>query len=543
MQCHQVRQLCLQTWISKQINMGSFTFTSLDGNSFNINGPTGFSFDQAKAIFDQQVKSGSLIGLVPGATLSAATQAVSGLVAAQGIVNQALSGVTGALGAGIPSSAGRLGSVSKNLTTAGGALSGSLAPGIPGLTGAVGPAVTNSSGAIATRLLNPTLLAGSVGSLATTSIGTINKTIAATAVTSPINTANFVKQIPALGPIGSMSATDVRGALAQFKNIVAQGEGVITDAKGTGAFGFDISQLETAGILKPGTSALATATGSSLTTMLSSPAVFTGKFGIKNIDTLLANASLQAAVQQDLMTKGVAALGAVGIPVDSLSAQGLAGVALSAAKSVPNTEALLKGLPTSADAKAQFNTLVKDGSYAVNLSQNKVEPVFKTEITVVPAVDTTNRNTLTGATFRILGNDKIPTPNYTTPTPDVGSILQTIQLGFTEHISGIQATIPKWQVINEKLKTLENQQVVSEQEWLAIAGQQQATNQFYLDNLSNYYTPALSVYNSAPVAVQTQVKSLKDTITSLTGNLTELAFSVIKRIKQLANKISTNVST
>ena len=98
-------------------------------------------------------------------------------------------------------------------------------------------------------------------------------------------------------------------------------------------------------------------------------------------------------------------------------------------------------------------------------------------------------------------------------------------------------------MINEKLKTLENQQVVSEQEWLAIAGQQQATNQFYLDNLSNYYTPALSVYNSAPVAVQTQVKSLKDTITSLTGNLTELAFSVIKRIKQLANKISTNVST
>ena len=95
---------------------------------------------------------------------------------------------------------------------------------------------------------------------------------------------------------------------------------------------------------------------------------------------------------------------------------------------------------------------------------------------------------------------------------------------------------------SKKLKTLENQQVISEQEWLAIAGQQQVTNQFYLDNLSNYYTPALSVYNSAPVAVQTQVKSLEDTITSLTGNLTELAFSVIKRIKQLASKISTNVS-
>jgi hypothetical protein len=522
--------------------MGSFTFSLANGQSFSVTGPPGFSFDQAKAIFDQQSNSGSLIGLDSGAVLNAAIQTISGLPAAQGSVNQTLSGITGTLGAGIPGSTGILGSVLQNLTTAGGALSGSLSPGIPGLTGAVGPAVTNSSGAIATRLLNPTLLAGSVGSLATTAIGTINKTIAATGVTFPINTADFVKQIPALGPIGSMTTSDVRSALAQSKNIVAQGERTITDIKGTGAFGFNVSQLETAGILKPGTSALATATGSSLTTVLNSPAVFTGKFGIKNINSLLANAPLQSAVQQDLMAKGVAALGAVGIPVDSLSAQGLAGVALSAAKSVPDTEALLKGLPTSADAKAQFNTLVRDGSYAVNLSQDKIEPVFKTEITPVPATDTINRNTLAGATSRILGNDKIPAPNYTTPIPDVSNISQTIQSGFVEHITGIQSTIPKWQVINEKLKTLENQQVISEQNWLAISGQQQAVTQYYLDNLKNYYMPALSVYNSAPTAVQQEFAPLNVKIVNLTNDLTVLAFSIIKRITQLANKISANVS-
>lgn len=95
--------------------MAAHTFSLPTGKSFNIDGPPGFSADQAKAIFDQQSSAGSLIGLKPGASLSAATQAVSGLPSAQGAVNQALSGVTGALGAGVPGAAGILGSVSKNL--------------------------------------------------------------------------------------------------------------------------------------------------------------------------------------------------------------------------------------------------------------------------------------------------------------------------------------------------------------------------------------------------------------------------------------------
>jgi len=522
--------------------MGTFTFSLPNGKSFNVDGPPGFNADQAKAIFDQQSSAGSLIGLKPGASLSAATQAVSGLPSAQGAVNQALSGVTGALGAGVPGAAGLLGSVSKNLATAGGALSGSLAPGISGLTGAVGPAVTNLSGEI-TNKLGAASLAGSVGSLATTAIGTINKTIGSTAITSPINTADFIKQIPALGPIGSMSASDVSGVLAQSKNLVNQGVNVLSNTTGVGSFGLNVPQLETAGILKPGTAALAAVSGASLSSVLNSPAVFTGANGIKNIDSLLSNPGLQSGVQQDLMSKGTAALGAVGIPVGSLSAQGLAGVALSAAKSVPNTEALLKGLPTPADAKATFNTLVKDGSYAVNLAQSKIEPIFKAEIAPVPAADTVDRSTLTGATNRVLGNDKIPAPDFATATPDVGAISQTIQSGFTNFSSVIQSIIPTWNVINEKLKTLENQQVISQQEWIAIDGQQQAANQSYLDGVATYYVPASTVYDGAPVEIQKEFKALNDKISDQTDELIGLSFPIIKRIRQLADKISTNVST
>jgi hypothetical protein len=540
MQYRQVLQMSHLVWQFQQTDMAKFTYSLPNGKSFNVDGD-GLSAAQAKAIFDQQSSAGSLIGLKPGASLSAATQAVSGLPSAQGAVNQALSGVTGALGAGVPGAAGILGSVSKNLSTAGGALGGSLAPGISGLTGAVGPAVTNLSGEI-TNKLGAASLAGSVGSLATTAIGTINRTIGSTAVTSPINTADFVKQIPALGPIGSMSASDVSGVLAQSKNLVNQGAGVLSNTTGAGSFGLNVPQLETAGILKPGTAALAAVSGASLSSVLKSPAVFTGANGIKSIDSLLSNPSLQSGVQQDLMAKGTAALGAVGIPVGSLSAQGLAGVALSAAKSVPNTEALLKGLPSSADAKAQFNTLVKDGSFAVNLAQSKVEPVFKAETTPVPASDTVDRDTLTGATNRVLGNDKIPAPDFATAMPDVGTISQTIQSGFTDYGSAVQSIIPTWNTINEKLKTLENQQVISQQEWMSIAGQQQAANQSYLDSLSKYYVPASAVYDSAPAEIQKEFKPLKDKIFESTGELTDLAFPIIKRIKQLASKISTNVS-
>jgi len=77
---------------------------------------------------------------------------------------------------------------------------------------------------------------------------------------------------------------------------------------------------------------------------------------------------------------------------------------------------------------------------------------------------------------------------------------------------------------------------------MSIAGQQQAANQSYLDILSKYYVPASAVYDSAPAEIQKEFKPLKDKIFESTGELTDLAFPIIKRIKQLASKISTNVS-
>jgi hypothetical protein len=59
--------------------MSIFNFTNpVNGQPFEIKGPPGLSFDQAKAIFDKQVSAGSLVGFKKGDVLSAATQAADG---------------------------------------------------------------------------------------------------------------------------------------------------------------------------------------------------------------------------------------------------------------------------------------------------------------------------------------------------------------------------------------------------------------------------------------------------------------------------------
>jgi hypothetical protein len=219
-----------------------------------------------------------------------------------------------------------------------------------------------------------------------------------------------VARLIEIGIDATMIQSAVTAVLAQAKNLVAQGPAVLSNTKGVGEFGLSVSQLEKAGVLKPGMAALADKFSASLSAVLKSPAAYTGKDGIKDVSSLLASVPKQTEIQQTLMAQGLNDLKAIGIPIDKLSAQGVAGVALSAAKSVPNTENLLKNLPVPDAVKAEFDTAVRDGAYAVNLSQTKVPDVFKAVDTPVPAADTVNRTTVDAATTRVLGMTKFLNP-------------------------------------------------------------------------------------------------------------------------------------
>ena len=489
--------------------MAQFSFTSSDGKPFSIKGPEGLTREQAEAIFKKQDATGSLVGFNPGDSLSAATQAADGLAAAQGALSQAQSGLAGALGS--IGSVAPLGSISKALGAAGGAVGGSLAGIAAGLTATVGPAVSAASGAVSAipgaldagrALISSAVIQGST---AVSAIQNINKTITGFPVTNPINTADFTKVASsitgasAVSAIGPMSIPEVNGVLAQAKNLVGQASNALSNDKGLGSFGFDLKQLETAGYVKPGVAALAAQGTSLFATVVKSPAAWTGKDGIKSATDLLGNAGKQSLIQQDLMTKGVAGLGAVGIPVQNLSSQGIAGMALNAAKSLPNAEAFAKGLPIPGDAtgsiQAAFSSAVRDGAFAINLVNTKIPTAFKEQDIPVPKIDTVNRATLDAASTRVVGDDKIPTPSYTANanTGNVTDYINKATVFLNEYLNpsgrGFQAVI-------EKIAALQNQQTITQAQYDAINSERDAIRNTYNINGAPKATELGEIYNS-----------------------------------------------
>jgi hypothetical protein len=544
--------------------MGTFNFTLPNGKPFEIKGPPGLSLEQAKAIFDKQAETGSLVGIKPGDVLSAATQAAQGLPSAQSILAQAQTGITGALGAGIPGAAGAIGALSKSLGAAGGTLGGSVAGIAAGLSGAVGPAVTNFAGSLSGALggLNNlgipnvssltsiaaagqalTGAAGSIGSVATTAISTINKSLAS-AVTDPISIANFAKEIPALAPLGSLNTGAVTGVLAQAKNLVGQASNVLTSEKGLGAFGLGAEQLEKAGILKPGLAKLVTSGASSITNLLKSPAAFTGKDGIKSAADLLSNPAKQAGIQQELMAQGVAGLKALGVPTDLLSPQGLAGTALNAAKSIPGAAAFLKGLPIPDDPAgaltAAFNANVRDGAFAANLSLTKIPPAFKAEVTPEPAAGTVNRDTVNAASARVVGNPKVPEPNYgpAKPDPSAGGIAEAeIKRLATEIADLIATTAQELATLDANISVLENQSTITEAQWEAVNAERLAISKKY-NPVATPLNAAFNevFFNAAPSDVRERYLPLGRVIQKGFRDIVTTAVAAKNRVTELAKK-------
>jgi hypothetical protein len=417
----------------------------VSGEVFKIKGPPGMTFDQAKAIFETQVKTGSLTGFKVGDTLSAATQAADGLEAARSELSQATAGFGGALPTGTnlnsltaslgPLGAAAAGQVSSAITGSTAGLA-SLATGALSLPGSVGSALSGvtrtfsgltpslsaasasltstfntaaSTGGTSAVLGALTGAAAQIGSVASQSIGTIAKSMTGTPAAG-INVADFVKQGPSLGSIGNMTSADVTGALAQANKLVGQSAKDISNTLGVGKFGFNVTQLEKVGVVKPGTAASWLASGENdLTDVLQSPTVWTGKEGIKNIGSLLGNGPLQDKFQQDLMKAGLSDLKTQGIPTDTLTAQAQAGVSTMSARSVTATVDWAKNnglIPP--ELKASFDDIAANSAFAVNLTKTRVDAPVKQEVAPQPVEASVNSQTVDAAATRVVGDSKVP---------------------------------------------------------------------------------------------------------------------------------------
>lgn len=366
-------------------------------SSVDIKGPPGLTLQQAREIFEQQLNTGAFVGVSPGTTISAATQAAQGLKSAASQLGQLASGTVGALGAGVAGAAGQIGSLVNS-----------------GLAGA-----TNSLKSLASSV--------------STGIGS-------TALTNPINITDVAKTLPAVGSIANLSESQVTSALSTAKNLAGQGASILTNT-GVGEFAFNAQQLEAAGVVKPGTSALISA-GNSLSSVLKSPAVYTGKDGISSISGLLESPMAQSTIQQNLMNDGLQQVSRLAGDVSKLPSQVTAGLSLASATLAGQTGALSKLAQGAIGELPDPNKILaelKDAVYAVNLEISKIPGSFKETTVPTAVVGSVNRETLNAATSRVLGSEKIPKPSYAPSLSTLNTAIKSATATLESDIGSLKA--------------------------------------------------------------------------------------------------------
>lgn len=554
--------------------MSNFSFKLPNGESFEIKMPSGATFEQAQAIFKQQVDSGGLTGFKVGDALSAATQAADGLAAAapqlgQGLAAAAkllppgtdLGSINAALGPNGSAVAGQITSAMQgagpaiaSLTTgASSAINGAISGASSAISTGIGSLQSVLPGAIATAQANlpgelaraqsalPAAIgaltgqAAQIGSFANNTIKTLGGAISGTPLDG-INIADFAKQGQSLGAIGSLDTSMVTGTLAQASKLVGQAADTLTNALGAGKFGFDAGQLEKAGFLKPGTAAEFLAAGEAeLISVFNSPLPWTGKDGVKGINDLLGNAKLQDKIQQGLMSSGLGELKQLGVPTDKLNPQALAGLATNAAKSVTDTVAWAKNSPElPAGIKQAFDKVATNSSFAVKLTEGKVEPALKQEEPAPAETNTVKTETVDAAGARIIGNDKVPIVAVD-GTVSAAKIAVTAWLDFSISQS-------------EGLNTLEQQVsflatslgTITQQQWNTVNEEYQVVKATYNSRVNGLQTNALEAINSVPEGDnRANLVAAGQSAQKYALKLREQASRIKKLINDLANKIAT----
>jgi hypothetical protein len=239
--------------------MSQFRYTLPSGAEFVVDGPSGATQAQADKIFYEQVASGSLVGYVPGQTLtSLATQ----------ITKFELSRLDrGTAGVETPTIL-------------------AIVQGLPTVSG-----LPNLSNVPLTNPINE----GDIVDIKGDDL-------------SPDS-------------IGPLDSYQVQKLLAQTANLVDQESDQISQNKGIGRYGFTAYALEEAGYVKPGTSLRFFAVEpEDFVTVMSSPSVWTGRSGVYSLNDLLDDAVLQNRIQVQLMQQGYDSLSASGVieqPVSS----------------------------------------------------------------------------------------------------------------------------------------------------------------------------------------------------------------------------------
>ena len=474
--------------IAKQFGVPDPTAVS---KTFELNCPPGTTREQAFEIFQKQAKSGGLTGFAPGDVLSAQTQAADGLASAQAEFSQGLAGFPG-------TDKGTLNSFKNIADTA----KQSLAAG--------------TTGNLQSKI-------GSAGSILQQTAGKIGA-LFGTPVTDGISTADFAKTATAVMPMAGLSTTDVRATVAAVGTATGQNFSQITNAVGVGKFGFDATQLESAGLIKPGTASTFLSQGSNdLTSVLKSPAVWTGKGGINNLDSLLSNPAAQNLTQQNLMSSGLATAKSLGVPIDQLSPSSLGGISSVFAKESAAGADWIRGkLPP--DKQADFDAKFNDAKFAVNTAEQKLNDAVVQQAPPGEATNTVSRQTVNAATTRVVGNDKVPDLQYSKPPADT----RFLEL----QISTVKRELAEQQLVLTETRAAVRASTAAQ--GIGILNTSESILTRIKSSLLGYERDAYAINNESPgtaTAILAEIATLKDE-----------AFDLLVKIKATIDKLKTLLS-
>lgn len=420
------------------------TITAAQGRTVVIKGTATLDRDAAQRIFNQQLASGSLIGLVPGDVISAATQTANGLTTAESQLLQQISQT--------PSQPQQV-----------------------------------------------------------TPVQVIADVLVKFPVTNGITVADYAKQPAETTGLGNITALQLTGILAQLRKLVQQPATVVT-VQGLGLYALTASQLAAAGYVSSASVRLMQTGQNSLSNVLKSPAVWTGLDGATSLQQMLSNESLQQQIQVNLMTAALSYFGQVGIAIDRLPARSQAGAVLSAAKNPTAAQAWLRGQPVSSSDSVLFSQYVRDGAYAVDFADNKINNAMANEADPVGEINTVYRARLNAATNRIVGNPKVPQLIYGAEPVDpvLAAEATRLQLVLTTTQSSVDAT-------TAQTVTLQN----------AVLRQSR-----------------LESYRSTLVTLKNQVSTLRQqvsTATPISSALVEKLDLLLQQIDNLVLRINNNI--
>jgi len=353
-------------------------FTNSAGAAFEVQAPAGTSYDTALAVFNQQLRTGGLIGVPVGGLVNAVTQTEGGL------------------------------------TTAASQIS---------------PAAVS----LAAQIGNNIKLPNQVGVPPQTAI----------------TVSEFLNTGVSSQTVGSVSTAQVQGLVATTAAVVNQSANVITATNGLGTYGLTAEQLQTAGLIKPGIADQVKQDPANAVSILSSPTSWTGKQGATDIQTILDDVNLQTSTQQNLMSNSYEQLKQNGTLNGNESAESVGPLVNAATKYgvEPTTQWLNNNAP--ANITTQISNFVNSSTYGSTFgvkNQNIAVGIGALSLGVVIAkgyVNTVNRQNLNQATTAVIGNPKIPTPNFPSAGASTSRISDSaVQSAVTTAVAALSSVSP-----------------------------------------------------------------------------------------------------